>query len=83
MPAKKRLVKGNEALALGAIAGGCDCFFGYPITPQNEVPEMLSSEMPKNGRWICEECFTTCNRAIEHCHIYNKLHPFKKVSLSE
>ena len=29
---------------------GCDCFFGYPITPQNEVPELLSSEMPKNGR---------------------------------
>jgi 2-oxoglutarate ferredoxin oxidoreductase subunit alpha len=44
------LVKGNEAVGLGAIAAGCDAFFGYPITPQNEVPELLSSEMPKNGR---------------------------------
>jgi 2-oxoglutarate ferredoxin oxidoreductase subunit alpha len=47
---KRRLVKGNEAIALGAIAGGCDAFFGYPITPQNEVPEILSSEMPRHGR---------------------------------
>jgi len=48
--ATRRLVKGNEALALGAIAGGCDCFFGYPITPQNEVPEILSVQMPRRGR---------------------------------
>ncbi len=50
MPATKQLTKGNEALAMGAVAGGCDCFFGYPITPQNEVPEVLSYEMPKRGR---------------------------------
>lgn len=50
MQAKRRLVKGNEALALGAVAGGCDAFFGYPITPQNEVPELLSQEMPRHGR---------------------------------
>lgn len=42
-----------------------------------------SMGIPKSGRWICKECFTTCNRAIEHCHIYNKLHPFNPVSLSE
>lgn len=47
---RKRLVKGNEALALGAVAGGADCFFGYPITPQNEIPEILSGLMPKLGR---------------------------------
>ncbi|MCK6457078.1 MAG: 3-methyl-2-oxobutanoate dehydrogenase subunit VorB [Phycisphaerae bacterium] len=46
----KRLVKGNEALALGAVAAGAECFFGYPITPQNEVPEILSYWMPKLGR---------------------------------
>lgn len=46
----RRLVKGNEALALGAIAGGVECFFGYPITPQNEVPELLSDLMPRLGR---------------------------------
>lgn len=50
MQAKRRLIKGNEAIALGAIAGGCDAFFGYPITPQNEIPEFLSSEMPRRGR---------------------------------
>ena len=46
----RRLVKGNEALAVGALHGGCDCFFGYPITPQNEVPELLSGLMPAHGR---------------------------------
>jgi 2-oxoglutarate ferredoxin oxidoreductase subunit alpha len=47
---RRRLVKGNEALALGAVAGGAECFFGYPITPQNEIPEILSGLMPKLGR---------------------------------
>ena len=49
-PGRKRLVKGNEALSLGAIAGGIEAFFGYPITPQNEIPEILSGLMPKLGR---------------------------------
>ncbi|HUU85212.1 MAG TPA: 3-methyl-2-oxobutanoate dehydrogenase subunit VorB [Phycisphaerae bacterium] len=48
--AQRRLVKGNEAIALGALHGGCDAFFGYPITPQNEVPEILSEILPANGR---------------------------------
>jgi 2-oxoglutarate ferredoxin oxidoreductase subunit alpha len=30
--------------------GGCEAFFGYPITPQNEVPELLSDWMPREGR---------------------------------
>lgn len=42
-------MKGNEALVRGAIAGGCRCFFGYPITPQNEVPECMSKLMPEVG----------------------------------
>lgn len=46
----RRLIKGNEALAIGALAGGLECFFGYPITPQNEVPEKLSELMPPLGR---------------------------------
>ncbi len=45
----KTLMKGNEALALAAIKGGCTHFFGYPITPQNEIPEFLAREMPKAG----------------------------------
>lgn len=46
----KKLVKGNEAMAYAAILGGLDAFFGYPITPQNEVPEYFSSELPKRGK---------------------------------
>ena len=46
----KELWKGNEAIAQAAIRAGCDCFFGYPITPQNEIPEYMSLHMPKLGR---------------------------------
>ncbi len=46
----KVLMKGNEAIALAAIKGGMDAFFGYPITPQNEIPEYLSREMPARGK---------------------------------
>lgn len=43
------LMKGNEALAEGAIRAGCRFFAGYPITPQNEVPEYMSWRMPDEG----------------------------------
>lgn len=43
------LLKGNEALAYGAVAASCQCYFGYPITPQNEVPELLSRILPEAG----------------------------------
>lgn len=46
----RQLMKGNEALCKAAIDAGCWAFFGYPITPQNQVPEYLSSLMPKHGR---------------------------------
>lgn len=46
---EKILMKGNEALVRGAIAAGCKAFFGYPITPQNEVPEYMSKYMPEAG----------------------------------
>ncbi len=45
----KILMKGNEAIGAAAIKAGCEYFFGYPITPQNEIPEYMSKEMPKNG----------------------------------
>ncbi|MCK5761754.1 MAG: 3-methyl-2-oxobutanoate dehydrogenase subunit VorB, partial [Candidatus Izimaplasma sp.] len=44
------LMKGNEAMALAAIKAGCEAFYGYPITPQNELPEYLSKHMALNGR---------------------------------
>ncbi len=46
----KVLMKGNEAMALAAIKAGCEAFYGYPITPQNELPEYLSKHMALNGR---------------------------------
>jgi len=41
---------GNEALAESAIIAGCDAYFGYPITPQNEVPAYMARRMPEEGR---------------------------------
>jgi 2-oxoglutarate ferredoxin oxidoreductase subunit alpha len=46
----KVLMKGNEAMALAAIKAGCEAFYGYPITPQNELPEYMSKYMIKNNR---------------------------------
>jgi 2-oxoglutarate ferredoxin oxidoreductase subunit alpha len=45
----KVLMKGNEAVGAAAIKAGCKYFFGYPITPQNEIPEYMSKELPKVG----------------------------------
>ena len=45
----KVLMKGNEAIAEAAILAGCRFFFGYPITPQNQIPEYMSKRMPKVG----------------------------------
>ena len=45
----RTLMKGNEALAKAAIKAGCTHFFGYPITPQNEIPEFLARELPEKG----------------------------------
>lgn len=42
-------MKGNEAIAEAAIRGGCRAFFGYPITPQNEIPEYCSRRLPEVG----------------------------------
>lgn len=45
----KILMKGNEAFGKAAIEAGCKYFFGYPITPQNEIPEYMSKELPNVG----------------------------------
>lgn len=42
-------MKGNEAVAEAAVRAGCRFFAGYPITPQNEIPEYLSSRLPEVG----------------------------------
>jgi 2-oxoglutarate ferredoxin oxidoreductase subunit alpha len=46
---KRIFVKGNEAIARGALAAGCRCYFGYPITPQNDIPEFMSSAIREAG----------------------------------
>ncbi|MDP2424923.1 MAG: 3-methyl-2-oxobutanoate dehydrogenase subunit VorB [Candidatus Izemoplasmatales bacterium] len=46
----KVLMKGNEAIGLAAVLGGCDAFYGYPITPQNEIPEYLSKYMIEHNK---------------------------------
>ena len=42
-----RLISGNHACALGAVAAGCRFFAGYPITPSSEVAERLSRLLPQ------------------------------------
>ena len=46
---EKVLMKGNEALGEAAIRAGCVHFFGYPITPQTEIPEYLVKRLPEVG----------------------------------
>ena len=46
---EKVLMKGNEAFAEAVIRGGVRFYFGYPITPQSEIPEFMSRELPKRG----------------------------------
>jgi 2-oxoglutarate ferredoxin oxidoreductase subunit alpha len=53
---RRLFVKGNEAVAMAAIEAGCRYYFGYPITPQSDIPEYLSRELPKlNGEFIQAE----------------------------
>lgn len=47
---EKVLIKGNEAIGEAALRAGCQCFFGYPITPQTEVAAYMAKKMPKMGR---------------------------------
>ncbi len=42
-------MKGCEAVAEAAMRAGCRYYAGYPITPQNQVPEYMSRKMPKSG----------------------------------
>jgi 2-oxoglutarate ferredoxin oxidoreductase subunit alpha len=46
---EKLLAKGNEAIAMAAIDSECLLYFGYPITPQNDIPEYLSKYLPALG----------------------------------
>jgi len=53
MPEIVKLMQGNEACTMGALAAGLDFYAGYPITPSTEIAEMCSEELPKvGGRFI-------------------------------
>ncbi|MDI9394478.1 MAG: 3-methyl-2-oxobutanoate dehydrogenase subunit VorB [Euryarchaeota archaeon] len=45
-----QLIKGNSAIVVGALYAGCDCFFGYPITPASEILHDASKYFPMIGR---------------------------------
>ncbi len=47
---ERTLMGGNIAVAEGAILAGCGAYFGYPITPQNDLLEHMSKRMPEEGR---------------------------------
>ncbi|MDY7019194.1 MAG: 3-methyl-2-oxobutanoate dehydrogenase subunit VorB [Chloroflexota bacterium] len=53
---KEVFINGNEAICRGTLNAGCLHFFGYPITPQNEIPEFFSRELPpRGGRFLQAE----------------------------
>lgn len=54
-----RLMKGNEAVVVGALYAGCDAFFGYPITPASEIAHAAANWFPALGRvFLQAECET-------------------------
>ena len=46
----RKLVKGNEAVVIGALVAGCDAYFGYPITPASEIAHKASEYFLKLGK---------------------------------
>ncbi len=51
------LLKGNEAVVYGALLAGCECYFGYPITPASEIAHASARLFPQLGRvFIQAEC---------------------------
>ena len=46
---RRLLLSGNQALSLGAIAGGCRYYAGYPITPASDILEFMAANLPNFG----------------------------------
>ena len=63
---KKILTKGNYVIAQAAIQAGCQCYFGYPITPQSEIGEFMSGKMQelKRGYVSAESELAAINMVI-------------------
>lgn len=53
----RMLLKGNEAVVYGVLLAGCECYFGYPITPASEIAHTAARCFPKLGRTFLQaEC---------------------------
>ncbi len=46
---QRMLMRGNEAIGQAALDAGCRAYFGYPITPQNQIPDYMAAHMPEVG----------------------------------
>ena len=71
---KKVLTKGNYAIANAAVIAGCDCYFGYPITPQSEIGEFMSGKMQElNRAYVSAESeLAAINMVIGACSVGEK-----------
>jgi len=55
----KIFISGNHTFGEAAIRAGCKCYFGYPITPQNEIGEYMAANLRENdGVFIQSESET-------------------------
>ena len=74
----KKLMKGCEAVAEAAIQAGCHYFFGYPITPQNDIPEYMARPS-SGGRLLPPGRERSCcnqhglRRSSCRCKVHDKL----------
>jgi 2-oxoglutarate/2-oxoacid ferredoxin oxidoreductase subunit alpha len=64
MTTAREFLKGNEAIAYGALKTGLNAFFGYPITPSSEIPETLANEFG-NPRYPDFKVFLQASSEIE------------------
>lgn len=62
----RMVISGNEALSLGAIAGGLQCYFAYPMTPATTILTTLSQLQHEHGMIVrqCEDEISVINEAI-------------------
>ncbi|NSL51109.1 2-oxoacid:acceptor oxidoreductase subunit alpha [Calidifontibacillus erzurumensis] len=63
---KRMFMIGNDAIALGFVAGGCRFMSAYPITPASEIMEYLIKKLPEFGGTVIqtEDEIAACTMAI-------------------
>jgi len=66
---KRSIITGNEAISLGAIAGGLDVYYGYPMTPASTILHTLAREAENFGLAVihAESEIAVINMAIGSC----------------